>query len=146
MYLYFLTPFVAWFVAGILKFFTNSIRYRKLAFSHIGYGGMPSNHSAIVSSTLTLILLREGIDSPVFGVAVTYAFIVILDANSLRREVAKHAEKINLLLKSRQCCVDGEVLRESIGHTKVEIFAGVVVGMAVAFFLYRTFLFYFLIY
>ena len=47
---YFSTPFLAWLLAGILKFVFNSIKSRKLALGLIGYGGLPSNHSAIVSS------------------------------------------------------------------------------------------------
>jgi len=49
---YAITPFTAWLVAGGLKFLVNSIRAGKPAFGLIGYGGFPSNHSAIVSSIL----------------------------------------------------------------------------------------------
>ena len=52
---YALTPLLAWLVAGILKFTINSIKARQLAFGLIGYGGLPSNHSAIVSSMAALI-------------------------------------------------------------------------------------------
>ena len=82
-YSYLLTPFVAWLVAGSLKFAINSLRAGKLAFGLIGYGGLPSNHSAIVSSMAALIAFKEGIQHPAFGVAVALAFIVLLDANSL---------------------------------------------------------------
>ena len=129
-YLYLITPFAAWFVAGISKFVINSIRARQLAFGLIGYGGLPSNHSAIVSSMVMLIALKEGIDHPAFGVALTVAFIVMLDANSLRRQVGKHAEKINQLQH------DASPLRERIGHTRVEILAGIGVGCLVAYLLY----------
>ena len=52
---YALTPFLAWLVAGVSKFIINSIKAKQLAFGLIGYGGLPSNHSAIVSSMATLI-------------------------------------------------------------------------------------------
>ena len=78
---YALTPFLAWLVAGVLKFAINSFRARRLAFDLIGYGGLPSNHSAIVSSMATLIALKEGINSSSFGVAIALAFIVILIAD-----------------------------------------------------------------
>ena len=55
--IYVLTPFIAWLVAGTLKFIVNSVRAGKLAFGMIGYGGLPSNHSAIVSSMATVIAL-----------------------------------------------------------------------------------------
>ena len=74
-YVYAVTPFAAWLIAGSLKFLVNSARAGKPAFGLIGYGGLPSNHSAIVSSMAALIAFREGIASPAFGVAVTLAFM-----------------------------------------------------------------------
>lgn len=90
---------------------------------------MPSNHSAIVSSMVALIGFKEGVGVPAFGVALTLAFIVMLDANSLRRAVGKHAVAINQLTKEN---LNYEPLRERMGHTKAEILAGVAVGCLVA--------------
>lgn len=127
---YALVPFVAWAIAGSMKFAINTFRARKLAFGLIGYGGLPSNHSAIVSSMAALIAFRQGVDNAAFGVAVTLAFIVILDASSLRRQVGLHAEAINAFRRSQG--IDGS-LRERMGHTRIEITAGIIVGIAVAF-------------
>lgn len=121
---YALTPMLAWLVAGGLKFAINCVRVRRLAFDLIGYGGLPSNHSAIVTSTAALVALREGVGHPAFGVAVTLAFIVVLDANGLRRQVGKQAAALNSLAGDR-------VLRERMGHSRFEILAGIVVGIAV---------------
>lgn len=126
---YVLTPLLAWLVAGVLKFAINSLRAGKLAFGLIGYGGLPSNHSAIVSSMAALIALREGVDTPSFGVALTLAFIVILDAGSLRRHIGKQAEIINRLAGQDKRRTR---LRERMGHSLLEIGAGIVVGLAVA--------------
>ena len=131
---YLIMPFFAWLVAGISKFCINSFRAKQLAFGLIGYGGMPSNHSAIVSSMVALIGFTEGIDHPAFGVAITLAFIVLLDANSLRRQVGKHAEAINQLYVDK-LNTDSEVpsLRERIGHTKFEILGGIFTGIITAY-------------
>lgn len=123
---YLVTPFVAWLAAGSIKFAINSLRAGEMAFGLIGYGGMPSNHSAIVSSMVVLIALREGLDSAAFGVALTLAYIVMLDANSLRRQVGRHAEMINRLSP------DEKQLRERMGHTGLEILGGILVGTCVA--------------
>lgn len=124
-----MTPFLAWLAAGTLKFCINSVRVGRPAFGLIGYGGMPSNHSAIVASTAALIALREGVDHPAFGVALTLAFIVVLDAASLRRQIGKHAVAINALTKgSAGHCT----LRERMGHTRLEIAAGICLGIVVA--------------
>lgn len=126
---YALTPFLAWLTAGVMKFIINSVKAKQLALGQIGYGGLPSNHSAIVSSMAALIAFKEGIDHPAFGVALTLAFIVMLDANSLRRQVGKHAAVIN---KLSVAIPDRPALRERMGHTRIEIAAGVLVGIAVA--------------
>jgi acid phosphatase family membrane protein YuiD len=126
---YALTPVLAWLIAGALKFAINSIKAGQPAFGLIGYGGLPSNHSAIVSSMAALIALKEGIGHPAFGVALTLAFIVVMDANSLRGQVAKHALAIN-----RLSATDKEhiALRERVGHSRVEILSGVALGIGVA--------------
>lgn len=125
------TPFVAWLVAGTLKFIVNSLKAGEWAFGQIGYGGLPSTHSAIVSSTAALIALREGIGHPAFAVALTLAFVVMLDANSLRRQIGRHATAINQLNENLGK-ESAATLRERMGHTKLEIAAGVVVGTGVA--------------
>jgi hypothetical protein len=134
-YQYLVTPFIAWFIAGSLKFLINSVVTKKPATSLIGYGGMPSNHSTIVCSMAALIGLREGIDHPAFGVAVTLAFIVMLDAASLRRQVGKQAAVINQIVQASDIKI--KVLRERMGHTLMEIVAGVAIGNLVALLVYR---------
>ncbi|MGR3504305.1 MAG: divergent PAP2 family protein [Paracoccaceae bacterium] len=127
---YVITPFLAWFLAGTLKFLINSVRINQLAFGQIGYGGLPSNHSSIVSCMAALVAFKEGLDHPAFGVAVTLAFVVILDANSLRRQVGRQAEAINTLFSGDP---GHRVLRERIGHSPLEIVSGVFLGIVIAF-------------
>lgn len=132
---YLITPLLAWLTAGSLKFLINSLKAGEPAIKQVGYGGLPSNHSSIVSSMAVLIALRDGIDTAAFGVAVTLAFIVIMDANSLRRQVGRQAEAINRLSGA----TDGAgKLRERMGHSRVEILAGIVVGSAVAWAVYAA--------
>jgi acid phosphatase family membrane protein YuiD len=128
-YVYLFTPFLAWLIAGIVKFLINSIKSRRLAFDLIGYGGMPSNHSAIVCSIVALIAYKEGINNPAFGVAVALAFIVMLDASSLRRQVGKHAASLNKINKIVHS--DLPELRERMGHTRYEILFGATLGLIV---------------
>lgn len=125
---YLLTPFLSWLLAGITKFIINSVRAGEPALSLIGYGGMPSNHSAIVASMATLIALKEGINHAAFGVAITLLFIVILDANSLRGHIGKQATLLNRLNVNAA----ERPLRERIGHSRSEILAGLLLGAAVA--------------
>ena len=129
---YLVTPLITWILVGPIKFLINSARTRQWAFGLVGTGGFPSNHSAVVSSMATLIALREGIGHPAFGVAVTLAFIVIIDANSLRQHVGKQAAAINRLAKEAGSAAHTH-LRERMGHTLVEIAGGLCTGVAIGF-------------
>jgi len=133
---YLLTPVLTWMVVGPIKFLINSARQRRWAFNLVGNGGVPSNHSAVVTSMATLIALREGIDSGAFGVAVTLAFIVMIDANSLRQHVGRQAAAINRVAGDR---ADHTHLRERMGHTLVEIGGGIGTGIAMGFLLFNVF-------
>ena len=125
---YLLTPLLTWMVVGPIKFAITSVRQRRLAFNLVGNGGFPSNHSAVVTSMATLIALHEGISHPAFGVAVTLAFIVMIDANSLRQHVGRHAAAINRLAADKSAGTH-QHLRERMGHTLIEIGGGIVTGI-----------------
>ncbi|MCZ4372668.1 divergent PAP2 family protein [Vibrio diazotrophicus] len=125
---YLITPFFAWLVTGGVKFVVNTIKEKRLAFDLVGYGGMPSNHSSIVSSAVAIIAFNEGFQEPALVVALALAFIVMLDANSLRQQIGKHAKAINKL----NSCNDVQQLRERMGHTRFEILAGIISGISSA--------------
>ena len=131
--IYLATPLTAWCIAGCSKFAINSLKAGRAAFALIGYGGLPSTHSAIVSSTVFVIMLREGIGHPAFGAALTLAFITILDAGSLRKQIGQHAKIINRFHRP-----EGE-LRERIGHSQLEILAGVLTGALTVWIIHQLF-------
>jgi len=133
---YLVTPFLTWIVVGPIKFLINSARQRRWAFDLVGNGGFPSNHSSVVVSMATLIALREGIGHPAFGVAVTLAFIVMIDANSLRQHVGRQAAAINRLAVGKDPL---PALRERMGHTLVEIAGGIVTGTLVGYAVFTLF-------
>jgi acid phosphatase family membrane protein YuiD len=133
--IYLVTPVLTWMVVGPIKFLISSVRYRRWAFDLVGNGGFPSNHSAVVSSMATLIALREGMGHPAFGVAATLAFIVMIDANSLRQHVGRHAVTLNRLHDGKE---DYVILRERMGHTRFEIAGGILTGIGMGFLIYTV--------
>jgi acid phosphatase family membrane protein YuiD len=133
---YLATPPLTWAVVGPIKFLITSARQRRWAFNLVGNGGFPSNHSAVVTSMATLIALREGIGHPAFGVAVTLAFIVMIDANSLRQHVGRHAAAINRIAANDS---GHKWLRERMGHTLVEIAGGICTGAGMGFLINAVF-------
>lgn len=126
--MYAIAPFIAWLVAGSLKFIINHIRFDN-AKERIGNGGFPSNHSTICMTTTMLIGFNEGFLSPVFGLGIALTFIVIIDAMGLRRHVGRQAQRINILHS------DAAPLRESMGHSRYEVLGGIVLGTLLGYLL-----------
>ena len=126
----------AWFVAQALKIPTYWLVEKKWQWSRFfGSGGMPSSHTAFVISLSIMTGTLAGFDSPIFAVAVVLACIVMYDATGVRRETGLQAEVLNDIV--RKVFVDGEritdsELKELIGHTKIEVAGGFIVGLMTA--------------
>ena len=95
-----IAAFVAWAVAQISKTIYELIRYRKLRFNRlVSSGGMPSSHSALVSSLATATGRLSGIDSAAFAIAFVLAAIVMYDAAGVRRAVSLQARILNQMIE-----------------------------------------------
>ncbi len=96
-------------------------------------GGMPSSHSALVTGTAAGVGLQLGFDDPVFALASTIAFIVMYDASGIRRSAGLTAAKVNQILKNNSNELSSDnTLKESLGHTKIEVLVGSILGPIVA--------------
>ncbi|GGA76610.1 divergent PAP2 family protein [Ornithinibacillus halotolerans] len=113
-----------------------------LAFST---GGMPSSHSAAVTSLSTAIGIVEGFGSTLFAVAAVFSVITMYDASGVRRHAGTHATVLNQLVKDFQVLIEGaknwenkekyekrEDLKELLGHQPIEVFFGAITGILVA--------------
>ena len=129
---YILLPFALWFGIQMFKFLWDLFKERKFNFKRIlGAGGMPSSHTAVVCSLATLIGKNEGLGSPIFGLAVIFAMVVMYDASGIRRAAGKQARLLNKIVETPGLKV-GEVqekLVEVLGHTPTEVFVGAVIGI-----------------
>ena len=96
-------------------------------------GGMPSSHSALVTGTAAGVGLQLGFDDPVFALASTIAFIVMYDASGIRRSAGLTAAKVNQISKNNLKEFSSQtMLKESLGHTKIEVLVGSFLGPMVA--------------
>jgi uncharacterized protein len=129
---------LAWFLAQTLKIPIEYFRSRKWEWVlWLRAGGMPSSHSAFVSSTSHAVGLFHGFETPLFAVSVVLAVIVIYDATGIRRQAGMHAELINAIIKDLR---EGhplrqetqEQLREVLGHTPFEAVMGTILGIVIA--------------
>ena len=138
---WFISAFLAGGAAQLLKFVIGWWRNRRMDLSYLaGAGGMPSSHSALVSALATAVGLTEGFDAPDAMIAVGFALIVLCDAATLRRAAGEHAKLLNRLVEKVNDKLDAEDrlevarLKERPGHSRREVLAGMVFGVAVAFF------------
>ena len=138
---WFISAFLAGGAAQILKFVIGSWRARRMDLSYLaGAGGMPSSHSALVSALATAVGLTEGFDAPDAMIAVGFGLLVLCDAMTLRRAAGEHAKLLNRIVVKLNDGLDeadrleAERLRERLGHSRREVLAGMVFGIAVAFF------------
>lgn len=131
-----LCALIGWCVAQALKVPIFRLTDHRWDFRRFfGSGGMPSSHTSFVVSLALMIGCTQGFGTPVFAIAFTLAAIVMYDAAGVRRETGTQATVINQVL--RDVLVDGkpisdEQLKELVGHTPLEVFGGVVVGLLVS--------------
>lgn len=129
------TALIGWFVAQVLKVIFVLISSKKVDFTRfVGSGGMPSSHSAFVVSLATAIGIKEGFGSSIFALAVVFALVVMYDAAGVRRAAGQMARKLNKLVEKWETEDDKnreKRLKELLGHTPIEVFAGAVLGIVI---------------
>lgn len=133
----FFVSFISWFVAQLLKVVLTLLTQRRLDFSRfVGSGGMPSSHSSFVTGLASSIGHLRGFESPEFALSLVFALIVMYDAAGVRMAVGKQARILNAIIddfqKHRKQAFDEKRLKELVGHTPVEVFAGAILGILIA--------------
>ena len=135
-----IVPIFAWISAQILKAIIYSIMYKKFSWQRlVGDGGMPSAHSATVSSLAIIVGHTCGFNSPAFGIAIIFAVVVMHDALGVRRETGKQAvavltiaEVIKNYLDEHDLNLKTEKLKVLVGHTPLQVTMGAILGVVIA--------------
>ena len=126
---------MGWLIASVAKIVIILIREKRLDFRRIyGSGGMPSSHSATVSSLATAVAKTDGIYSTNFAIAFMFAFIVMYDASGVRRAAGEQARILNQLvnnLSENTPVYLKKKLKELIGHTPLEVIVGGLLGILI---------------
>lgn len=138
-----ITAISSWLIAQILKTFIHAAVNRKFDLGRIfGDGGMPSGHSATVTSMAVISALIYGTGSFEFAISTILAIIVCHDAMGVRRETGKQAVLLNEMISSLEILTSESLpevkLKELVGHTPLQVSAGVALGIANAFLMYYT--------
>lgn len=129
---YIYIPFFLWLGIQIFKVIYDLCVTKKFNFKRImGAGGMPSSHSAVVTSLATLIGKNEGVDTPLFAVSLIFAFVVMYDAAGIRRAAGKQATLLNKIIETPGLTTlqVSEKLVEVLGHTPIQVFVGALIGI-----------------
>ena len=132
----FFVVLLAWIFSCLLKGFLVWVQDKKLDMTRfMGPGGMPSSHSTIVTSLATCIGIKMGFDSPVFVVCCAFALVVMYDASGVRRAAGQQAKMINMIIDAWEESdpLEKQIrLKELLGHTPLEVWAGALLGIAIA--------------
>jgi uncharacterized protein len=127
---------LAWLIAQLLKtlifaYLEKQVNWRRM----VETGGLPSAHSALVVGLAAGVGLHDGCNSTLFAICLVYSLVVMYDAIGIRREAGKHADLLNELLMIsviKDLYKQREKLKELLGHTPVEVFAGALLGILTA--------------
>ena len=128
---------LSWFMAQTIKVFHTLITKKRFDFTRfIDSGGMPSSHASFVMGLTTAIGLTHGWDSTYFTISLCVSLVIMYDAAGVRRAVGKQAIILNKMLEDmqhkRKKIMTEQRLKELIGHTPVEVFAGAILGIIIA--------------
>ena len=126
---------IAWGLAQVIKIPLDYISTRRWNWALLlTTGGMPSSHSALMTSTVFAIGLYYGFNNPLFALGVAITMIVTYDAAGVRRQAGIHAQRINVLFDEllRGHIFSDKDLREVLGHTPLEVAGGILLGLIVA--------------
>ena len=126
----------AWFVAQALKIPTYWLLEKEWNWNRFfGSGGMPSSHSAFVIALTIMVGATDGFDTALFAATVVLSAIVMYDASGVRHETGVQGQVLNEIIQ--KVFVDGQPitdveLKELVGHTKVEVAGGFIIGVLTA--------------
>jgi acid phosphatase family membrane protein YuiD len=131
---YLLPAFLAWAIAQVTKVLYSSIRQRQLNLRVLAEtGGMPSSHAAIVMGLTSAVGRVDGVGSGTFAIALIFSFVVMYDAQGVRRAAGRQAAVLNRLVEDmvHMRGIHEDRLRELLGHTPIEVLVGGALGVTV---------------
>lgn len=126
-YKFLVVPFMVWLVIQLFKFICDSIKQKKIEWNRLmGAGGMPSSHSAVVTTLSTMMVKQYGVEAPITALTIIFACVVMYDAAGVRRAAGKQASIINKMIEVSELKPE-ERLQEVLGHSPLQVLAGAII-------------------
>ena len=132
-----MSAIIGWFIAQVLKTIIHLIMTRQFVAERlVGSGGMQSCHSSTVCALTTATGIIYGVSGYEFAIACILAIIVMYDAMGVRRAAGKQAKVLNEMMDlfhhmGKKLSAQ-DTLKEFIGHTPIQVFAGAILGIFIA--------------
>lgn len=134
---------LGWFLAQFLKLLFTAAREHRFSITFLWVsGGMPSSHAATVCALSMAMAFEKGLGSLEFAISFVLAFIVMYDALGVRRAAGEQAKVLNRIVaefEAGHAVNFGKELKELIGHTPIQVYAGAFLGIAITVIWYLTF-------
>ena len=153
----FVAGFWSWALAQVLKVFTQAWNKGTWNWTMLkSSGGMPSSHTSMCVGVTAAVAIKHGVASSLFPACLAFTLVVMYDAAHVRWQAGKHAAALNVLVqhyrdtnsRSHPASSDAssasgapspleslptEPLKEVLGHTPAQVYAGAMLGIVVAF-------------
>ncbi|MFC1640637.1 divergent PAP2 family protein [Patescibacteria group bacterium] len=129
---------ISQFLKLIIKWTTS---YNNDVHNFFSYSGAPSTHASAISALSTVAALEAGIDSVEFAICFIFGVLILRDALGVRNYIGKNVKDINNLVKSlpKEKQEEFQKLDVRVGHSRMEVSSGIVVGIILAWLLYFLF-------
>lgn len=132
----FLAALTSWFSAQFIKTVINILYGQIHSLGELienlfwKTGGLPSSHSALVTSVATTIGFRNGLGSDIFLLSFAFLMVTVRDAVGVRRASGMQARKINNIGKTlgEKGIIEYRAMKEVQGHSPMEVTLGCVLG------------------
>jgi acid phosphatase family membrane protein YuiD len=131
-----IAPLLSWTIAQLFKMFAVLLQEKRLDLRYLwSSGGMPSSHSAVVTSLATAVAFIDGFGSVTFGISVILAFIVMRDAAGVRQSVGQQGDILKQILREigerQPVKVLGRDFQVLAGHTPFQVMVGGLLGIGI---------------
>jgi len=131
-----------WVVAQSTKMLICLVQSQRLDFRYLAStGGMPSAHTSLVCAMTTAVGLTEGFATSLFSLSFIFSSVVMFDAQTVRAAAGKQARLLNQIVDEvfKEHRLSENKLKELLGHTRLEVFFGMLTGIVTALALFRFF-------